>query len=112
MLCACCNTSAKKRCTECKTPYCSQECQRKDWNKHKNVCVTLPLIYVDQFDKNVFWLCDRDEEGRITSVFCGYGEKECFYIDSLEGVKEQRDKLIENGWVKGKKPTITFNFDK
>ena len=30
-----------KKCSRCKlAPYCSQDCQRSDWNSHKKICVT------------------------------------------------------------------------
>ncbi len=41
-LCAMCNKKAQNKCGRCRnTHYCSQECQRKDWPSHKNVCKSL-----------------------------------------------------------------------
>ena len=42
-ICVKCKTSrAGKRCGSCKTmPYCSRNCQRLDWNRHKPVCAML-----------------------------------------------------------------------
>ncbi|CCD67941.1 Dauer abnormal formation protein 25 [Caenorhabditis elegans] len=34
----CGHPGAKKRCTQCKLAYCSQECQKFDWPIHKKVC--------------------------------------------------------------------------
>jgi hypothetical protein len=32
-----------KRCSKCKTCYCSRECQKADWRKHKLICKAPPL---------------------------------------------------------------------
>jgi hypothetical protein len=38
-LCASCQTKAELFCTKCKvTPYCSIDCQKKSWSRHKTVC--------------------------------------------------------------------------
>ncbi|XP_071091157.1 tudor domain-containing 6-like [Haliotis cracherodii] len=37
--CLFCKKKGKLQCTRCKMPYCSAECQRKDWEgRHKNCC--------------------------------------------------------------------------
>lgn len=37
-LCVFCGCVSSKKCSLCKTPYCSEECQKKDWEKHKFIC--------------------------------------------------------------------------
>ena len=36
--CHVCSLRTLNRCAECKTPYCSKACQRKDWSKHQSEC--------------------------------------------------------------------------
>ena len=37
--CEVCSTAATNRCSKCRVVfYCSAECQKKDWKKHKNSC--------------------------------------------------------------------------
>jgi hypothetical protein len=31
----------EKRCSACKTPYCSKECSRQHWKQHKPLCQRL-----------------------------------------------------------------------
>lgn len=41
----CCNKSAIHRCSVClKEPYCSGECQKSDWKKHKLICKVLKRL--------------------------------------------------------------------
>lgn len=46
----CCHTCGKntkcKKCGKCKeVSYCSKECQKKDWKRHKNECCKNTFIY-------------------------------------------------------------------
>lgn len=45
-MCICCKEESYdgefKRCSRCKqVKYCSAECQKRDWNEHKNICKIL-----------------------------------------------------------------------
>ena len=71
----------------------------------------LPLMYKDPHDKDVYWICDRDEEKRITSVFLGHGERYSTYFESEKDALHQEGLLRGVGWVKCKKPEITFTMD-
>ncbi|KAL3123593.1 hypothetical protein niasHT_005138 [Heterodera trifolii] len=44
----CAVPSAKKRCKDCKTFYCSVECQRFDWGVHKKCCEAIKQRNLDQ----------------------------------------------------------------
>ncbi|KAK7488311.1 hypothetical protein BaRGS_00020470 [Batillaria attramentaria] len=37
-LCVTCGGEAFSKCKRCKTPYCSRECQTKDWSEHSRIC--------------------------------------------------------------------------
>ena len=40
--CAVCNTPTTTRCSQCNmVRYCSRECQKQDWKKHKKICINL-----------------------------------------------------------------------
>ena len=40
--CVVCGKSAKALCSKCKHVfYCTRECQKKDWNSHKEICKSL-----------------------------------------------------------------------
>ena len=41
--CSFCGQLGLKWCSTCKTPYCSPDCQRNDWPKHKRTCLRQPL---------------------------------------------------------------------
>eukprot|EP00117_Sycon_ciliatum_P026770 scpid78723/ scgid21897/ len=38
-----CSKPGKHRCSKCKSPYCSAECQSADWSKHKYLCAGLAV---------------------------------------------------------------------
>jgi hypothetical protein len=38
--CSVCKKETPTACTRCEIPYCSIECQKKDWSKHKISCKT------------------------------------------------------------------------
>jgi hypothetical protein len=73
--------------------------------------VEFPVAYKDQYEKDVMWICDYDEEERITSVFVGNGEKYNAYMPNLMEVKNQEKLLKDAGWVKINRPKIEVTFD-
>jgi hypothetical protein len=71
-----------------------------------------PLVYKDQFNKDVYWFCDYDQDKKITSIFIGRNEdgdseKYIAYMDTMEQVKVQEELLKNVGWVRCKMPEIT-----
>lgn len=42
--CNYCGKTSSKKCAVCRTSYCSQECQAKDWTTHKQDCKRLALV--------------------------------------------------------------------
>lgn len=110
--CRTCKKENARKCQGClRTHYCSTDCQKQDWQKHKLICFKLPLTYKNAHEKDVFWVCDLDEEEKITSVFIGHGDKYCAYLPNIEEIKKQEQLLIDDGWVKVKQPEINFTFD-
>ena len=71
----------------------------------------LPLLYKDPLEKDVFWICDYDEDKKITSVFFGHDERYSAYMDSEADAQRQEEMLKESGWVKCKKPEVTMSFE-
>ncbi|CAC5408616.1 TDRD1_4_6_7 [Mytilus coruscus] len=57
--CNVCSTTGSFQCSRCKTPYCSEECQRCDWERHKQFCQDLrkenefASNFEDQFEISV-----------------------------------------------------------
>ena len=87
-------------------------------HEHENVSLKdkgntelLPLAYMDSLDKGVYWLCDYDENHKITSVFMGHGERYSAYLNNINDILDQEKKLVEVGWIKCKKPEINIKFD-
>lgn len=111
-ICRVCKKDNAKKCSGClRAFYCSIECQKIDWTDHKTRCCVLPLTYKKMDDKDVFWICDLDQDEKITSVFIGHGDKFVAYLPNVDKIKEQEKLLIDDGWVKVKKPEINFTFD-
>lgn len=72
----------------------------------------LPIMYKNPFDKDVYWICDKDFDEKITSVFLGHGERYIGYMNTLEDVFYQENLLKNEGWVKCKKPEIEVTQEK
>ncbi|EDW96517.2 uncharacterized protein LOC6536214 [Drosophila yakuba] len=51
--CVYCAVAAERICQRCGDFYCSKDCQRKDWLRHRYICIPLPaLVYPNAY--NVF----------------------------------------------------------
>lgn len=72
-----------------------------------------PLTYTDPFaTEKIYWICDRDADGKLTSVFFNASKRErqsSFY--EMENVIEQEKMLKEVGWVKCKQPEINIKVE-
>lgn len=76
---------------------------------------TLPYAYFNpRLEGNLTWVCGKDQEGRITSVFSmdkgTHKDKECEYLPNIEKARWVREELIKDGWQKLKPPEVTFTF--
>ena len=69
----------------------------------------LPLMYKNPNDTDGYWLCDYDDDKKITSVFIGHEEKYIAYMPSPNDALKQEEMLVNDGWVKCKKPEVTFS---
>ncbi|KAJ1450384.1 hypothetical protein M885DRAFT_571348 [Pelagophyceae sp. CCMP2097] len=68
VICRQCAKAAKLRCPKCKVPYCSKECQKKDWkDKHSKDCA---LIAADAAQKKVdaAQIVPRDKKLKLESL--------------------------------------------
>jgi hypothetical protein len=74
----------------------------------------IPFGYTKFIDKaigSVFWICSKDEHGKITSIFfnsCNR-ERHITYLESINKAVEYKNTLIQDGWVPIK-PKIQFSF--
>jgi hypothetical protein len=63
----------------------------------------------------LIWMCNFDEENKITSVFNYTGnekpERKCTYLKNKEEAVFFRDTLIHEGWLPLKLPKIEFTMD-
>lgn len=73
----------------------------------------LPLCYrcVKYKDGILLWMCGFDSEGKITSIFSCGNERHIYYLKDTTEVESIEIELINEGWVKLKRPEVTFTFD-
>lgn len=71
-----------------------------------------PIMYMSNLDNMIYWICDYDEDKKLTSMFFKRDDPERFiaYCTEEEAIK-QRDLLIDQGWIKCKKPEMVITFD-
>lgn len=72
----------------------------------------LPFSYFYPQQEHIIWICDYDQDRKITSVFFNTKEKEgnnkmMAYCRDLNHAKEVRDELVAQGWRKMTTPKIT-----
>lgn len=72
----------------------------------------LPFSYFCPQQEHIIWICDYDQERKITSVFFNTKEKEgnnkmVAYCRDLNHAKELRGELVGQGWRKMTAPKIT-----
>jgi len=66
----------------------------------------LPFYYTDPNNTLVTWICNKDHEGKITSILMNSELEEKFitYIDTIEQAIQARNELIQLGWVEWSLP--------
>jgi len=76
----------------------------------KDETSNLPLMYMAPFDNEVFWICDYDENKKILSMFFKHREDDRHYafFDSEEQALEQKELLVNTGWIKCKRPEVNI----
>lgn len=72
----------------------------------------LPFTYFDPQNSHIYWICNHDQDGKITSVYVSTKEKKgneryMGYLDTIEQAVQQRNELILRGWVEFKLPEIS-----
>ena len=55
--CSVCGKVARRRCSVCKTVYCSRQCQTEDWRDHISLCQPLPALH---------WVSERGDQQPVT----------------------------------------------
>jgi hypothetical protein len=76
---------------------------------------SLPYAYFNpETEGKLTWVCNKDSEGKITSVFCfdhgTHKDRQVRYLATEEEAQYMRDELIKAGWDKFVPPEITFNY--
>ena len=81
---------------------CDDLLSQRDFNE-------LPFAYINPENENIYWMCNHDQDGKITSVFMNTGikDKRVMYLPDIEAAIEQRNLLIGTGWAEMKLPEIT-----
>lgn len=66
-----CSNKASLRCGNCKiVKYCSKQCQKKDWKRHKTICANhtvLETMKSDDMDADA----EKVEKRECRCMFCG-----------------------------------------
>lgn len=81
------------------------------YNREGNV---LPFgLYNPETEGKLVWICGRDEEERITSVYSFDKDRErsCAYLESEAQAIAVRDELLRNNWLPIKEPKVEFSVE-
>ena len=74
----------------------------------------LPFSYSDPLNMFLYWICDRDENGDIMSIFVNEEKERDVYsmkLNSMEDAISQRDALLAEHWQKIFYPKIEIKVD-
>ena len=80
----------------------------------------LPFFYVDGEEGHIFWMCNYDKDGKITSVYQNTRILDCnatsenpkrlvAYLDDISDAINIRNDLVRMGWMEGQLPRIEAN---
>lgn len=74
----------------------------------------LPFCYCDPNNTRIFWICNYDQDGKITSVVVNSNEKKgndrgIGYLDDMDAAIKLRNDLIKHGWIEFQLPQITVS---
>ena len=76
----------------------------------------MPWRLVCPRNEKLLWVCGKDEQGRIVSVFQFQGNKDeladnrACYLPTEEKAKEIRQHLLDDGWVKTGLPKMRIKY--
>lgn len=89
-----------------KMPNITAEVKRPD-KKEFDVDDDFPVIYsYPDPNEKIYWICDYDEDGKLTSVVTAQGERFVTYIPSAEKFYEIRNDFQNEGWIRNKLPKV------
>lgn len=74
----------------------------------------LPFTYADPNQPHIYWICNYDQNEKITSVYVNQKKSKgnnryAAYLDTMEQAKWQRNELIKMGWKEFKLPQLTVS---
>ncbi|XP_037050667.1 protein vreteno-like [Bradysia coprophila] len=108
--CLVCKKSSFNTCSRCGEFYCSKQCQRVDWHKHKYYCFDMPELIMkspDSSDQQFNDIRFQSDNRRILQNLRG-GEHRFEWVESIERSRTALESNEKIGWTPQKR--VVFNF--
>lgn len=113
-ICEVCGGKAEKHCDRCRFPYCSRECQKKDWKVHKKYCThiadgkyTIPQSFKESIENtSVLVPLYRDKVIVFIPEISGTLPKNIHPLDSDRGKEMLTELKLDANTIEGYKYVI------